>query len=210
MNLRLAALSAATLLTLAGNAPRRPPMSGALTKPLAQYTGDEFFQFTRGLSYGGGAERARRCRGNPACTGGGRVNVRIDAVTDEDSLSTATIPANGVIAARAENRGNGTEDRYGMQSGGRFSYYLVVLPGGTWALEELDRQGQSTSHHTVATGRFNGCNHPFVSGAKADFKTCAQAGAGHPTFSFASVETGTIDPPIWIGCASGCCTADQS
>jgi hypothetical protein len=81
------------------------------------------------------------------------------------------------------------------------------MPGGnSWRLEELDQQAGTWSHRMIAGGRLNGCNHPFVRGARADFKTCAQ-GAGGATFSFASSMQG-FDAPMWISCASGCCTAE--
>jgi len=191
---------------MGASTPARIPLSGDLTKPLAQYTGDEFYSLVNGLNYGGGNDRQRSCRGQQ-CAGGQKVSVRIDAVTDEDSLSTGNISQYGVIAARAVNHGNAQESRYGMQ-GGPHTYYLVVQPGGTWALEELDTQA-GHAHRTIATGHFTWCGHPFVRGARADFKTCAQAGGGdHPTFSFASFSQGR-DDPIWIGCAAGCCTADD-
>jgi hypothetical protein len=215
---KLAGLAAATMLTVMGPTPaeraRRVPLSGDLTKPLAQYTGDEFFALTRGLRYGQGADRGRRCRGTDGCTRGQQTTVRVDAISDADSLSAGNLPAYGVIAARAVNRGAGgeIENRYGMQSGGRYSYYLIVMPpgptGATWVLEELDVAGATRGHRTVATGRFTFCNHPYVRGARADFKTCAivkpTEASFFPSFSRQSLE----DAPLWIGCASGCCTAD--
>lgn len=219
-NWRIAGIAAATLLAVAGPAPTahgtRKALSGDLTKPLAQYTGDEFFALVRGLNYGSGADRQRRCRGNADCAGGRRTSVRVDAVADADSLSPGNLPQYGVIAALAVNHGADVEDRYGMQPGGRFAYYLIVLPsaGGTarWALEELDVAGNNRAHRTVASGRFNQCNHPYVRGARADFKTCAGA-AGliqASLVSFGSVRQGRDDEPLWIGCASGCCTSDGS
>src|SRR4051812_17925984 len=168
-------------MAMSGRQPApRSIRSGDLSKPLSQYSGDEFFSLTRGLSYGQGADRARRCRGDDACARGARMTVRVDAVADADSLSGGDLAPYGVIAARGVSRGQSgeVEDRYGMQSGGQYSYYLIVLPAGggsaTWVLEELDSQGNARSHHTVSSGRFNGCNHPYVRGARADFKTCAQ------------------------------------
>lgn len=142
------------------------------------------------------------------------MSVRADAVADADSLSGTTVGANGVVAARVINNGSDTENRYNMEpaTAGRRAYFLIVLPatGGTanWALEELDVQGNNRSHRTVSTGPLTACNHPFVRGARADFKTCATARGG--TFRQASfgLSAQEDDPPLWISCAAGCCTAD--
>jgi hypothetical protein len=199
------------ILTLAGVPPSsgtaRVASSGDLTKPIEQYSGDELAAFAGRLAYGQGAERARACRDTPECTTGQRTSVRIDAVADADSLGPGSVGGYGTIAARLINRGPGTETRYGMRGGGRQLHLLIVMPGGgTWRLEELDQQAGTWSHRMVASGRFNGCGHPYVRGARADFKTCAQ-GAGGTSVSLASAMQG-LDSPMWISCASGCCTAE--
>jgi hypothetical protein len=56
---------------------------GALPKPVDQMTGDELFDFTRSLTFGGGHERVRRCRGRQGCNGAhprDSTLVRVDAV----------------------------------------------------------------------------------------------------------------------------------
>ncbi len=196
----------------------RGATSGDLTKPIDQYTGDEFYNFTRGLNYVQGPDRQRRCRGNAACAGAQRTLVRPDAVADVDSLSQGNLPQYGVVAARVIVRGNDADAMYGMQpngADGRYSYYLIVMPGSSWRLEELNVQGTNRTHRMLATGRFTACNHPYVRGARADFKTCAEASAsarqGAVIFrpaSFGSLSQGSGEPPLWIGCASGCCTAE--
>lgn len=205
----------------------RRTLPGDLTKPIDQYSGDEFFALVSSLNYTGGQTRARRCSGNPACGQALRTNTRVDAVATEDSLSPGNLPQFGVVALRAIVNGQNTEAMYGMLPNGpdgRYSYYLIVLPGpngtATWRLEQLNIQGQTRTHSALRTGRFTPCNHAFVPGARADFRTCAEAAQGAAAsaqqtsvFRYASMSTmpmrqGT-EPPIWIGCASGCCTADQ-
>ncbi|HET9425742.1 MAG TPA: hypothetical protein VFO55_10255 [Gemmatimonadaceae bacterium] len=216
-NLRSAALAVIALVAIGAHAPPTQParraLSGDLTKPLAQYTGAQFATLTRRLRYGQGAERQRKCRGPAECSAGRLVTVRADAVADADSLSPTNLPRFGVIAARIRNRGVEMEERYNMRGGAQYSYYLIVLPAtngrATWILEELDTQGSVSAHRTVASGRFTPCNHQFARGARADFKTCAQA-AGGTTISLASFGgQGPDDPPIWIGCAAGCCIAES-
>jgi hypothetical protein len=191
------------------------PLPGALTKPLDQYSGDELYALTRQLQYTGGNERQRRCRGAPAC-GGPRptasTRIRIDAVGGEDSLSGGALPPNGVIAARALNRGQRADTMYNTQPGAAHENYLIVIPvagsaSANWRLEELTTTQGARSHRTIASGTFRGCNHPFVRGPKADFKTCAEAANVRPA-SFGSRMQGDGEAPIWIGCAEGCCTAD--
>ena len=197
----------------------RRALSGDLTKPLGQYTGDEFFTLVTRLNYTGGQERARRCRGNAACNQAQRTNVRVDGVADVDSVGPANLPPFGVVAMRAVVRGNDIESRYGMQpagQNGRFSYFLVVSPGANatarWRLEELSVQGTTRSHRTVAEGTLRGCvGHPFVRGGRADFRTCEQtadAGGARVTFASYSPALQGVDPPFWIGCAMGCCLAE--
>ena len=52
-----------------------------------------------------------------------------------------------------------------------------------------------------------GPGHSFQRGPRADFKTCEQAAQVRPA-SLGSALQGDIGPPIWFGCALGCCTAD--
>ena len=211
------ALAAMSLLALGAQAcdsqPARRPLSGDLTKPLAQYTGAQFAALVRPLQYGQGVERARRCRGLSECTAGRQVNVRIDAVVDADSLGPTNLAPNGVIAARIRNRSAEMEARYNMRGGAQYEYYLIVQRaaggGAGWVLEELDTQGTNVAHRTVASGRFVGCNHPFVRGARADFRTCNQTGGGRASVQLISFEKqGPDEPPIWVACAAGCCIAE--
>jgi hypothetical protein len=189
---------------------------GALPKPVDQMTGDELYAFTHGLTFTGGQERQRRCRGQAACRGPNPTRftrIRIDAVGGEDSLTTGPgLSANGTVAARGLNRGQLADSLYGMQPGQAYEFYLIVLPGpqggnATWRLEELTTTPGSRSHRSIMTGAFKGCNHPFVRGARADFKTCAQAAPVRQA-SFGALLQTEIDPPIWISCAAGCCTSD--
>jgi hypothetical protein len=211
------AVAALSLLTLGAeantNQPVRRPLSGDLTKPLAQYTGAQFAALVRPLRYGQGATRQRKCRGPAECTAGKQVAVRIDAVADADSLGAGSLPSHGVVAARVRNTGGEMEARYNMRGGAQYTYYLIVQPaaGGTagWLLEELDRQAGSVTHRTVASGRFVGCNHPFRRGARADFYTCADSPAGRAALQPVSFSRQTPeDPPIWISCMLGCCIAE--
>ena len=215
VTLLLVVAAGAMLPSPASQGQQRRALPGDLTKPIGQYTGDEFFALVNGLTYTGGQDRARRCTGNPACAANGRTNVRIDAVATEDSIAAGNLAQFGVVAARAIVRGNDTEAMYGMQSAGpngRFAYYLIVTPAGagaaTWRLEELNIQGNTRTHRLLTQGRFTPCNHPFVRGARADFKTCAEAAAAPASRGTLTALFQGVEPPIWIACAYGCCTAD--
>jgi hypothetical protein len=188
-------------------------LPGALAKAIDQYSGDELYAFAHGLTFGGGNERTRRCRGNAACRGTNpsqRARIRLDAVATQDSLSAAAVPANGVIMVRANNTGALADSMYNMQPGGSYEYYLIVLPGtgggATWRLEELDTTAGARAHRRVASGVIRECNHPFQRGARADFKSCTTATVRPASFS--ALQTGGGEEPIWYGCSSGCCTAD--
>ena len=188
-------------------------LPGTLAKAIDQYSGDELYTLAHGLTFTGGNERQRRCRGNAACRGANpsqRSRIRVDAVNAQDSLSAAAVPANGVIMVRANNTSTFADSMYNMQPGARYEYYLIVLPGtggrATWRLEELDTTQGARAHRSVATGVIRECNHPFQRGARADFKSCATA-AARPA-SFSAFQSGGGEEPIWYGCSSGCCTAD--
>ena len=211
------AVAAVSLLTLGARAPNQPTrrvLSGDLAKPLAQYTGAEFAALVRPLQYGQGATRNRRCRGPQVCGGTHRVSVRIDAVSDADSIGATTVGQNGVIAARLRNAGPEMEARYNMRAAPQYMYYFIVMSQGgnmTWVVEELDTQGTNVAHRTVASGRFVGCTHPYQKVARADFATCdnSPGRAGRATFAPASfTQGGPDDPPIWISCVMGCCIAE--
>ena len=192
-----------------------PGAPGSLQKPLTQYTGDEFYTLAHSLTYTGGAEAQRRCRGQAACRGPNptmHTRVRVDAVSGEDSLSAPTLPANGVIAVRALNRGQAADSMYNTQPGSQYEYYLIVTPTSpstaNWSLEELTTTPARRSHRTVSSGSFKQCGHPFVRGARADFKTCSQAALMHKAAFTLLPQSGVGDAPIWFACAEGCCTAD--
>jgi hypothetical protein len=206
------------LVTLTGA--MQPPQGQArralpsdLTKPIGQYTGNEFFNLVNGLNYVGGQDRVRGCRGAPGCGNTLRTNVRVDAIAGTDSIGPNNLPQFGVVVARAINRGQATEAMYGMLStgaNGRYSYYLIVLPnpdGPRWRLEQLSIQGNNRTHTLLAQGRFTPCNHPFVPGARADFRSCAQAATPASNGVLASFLQGN-DPPMWVTCLAGCCVAD--
>jgi hypothetical protein len=204
-----------TPASLAAVAAPQSSMPGALPKPLDQMSGDELFTFTSNLTFGGGQQRERRCRGRLGCRGPRPADstlMRVDAVEGQDSLSIGTLTANGVIATRALNLGTTVDSMYGTRPGKQFQYFLVVIPQkaglASWQLVELDTTTGARSHHTVSTGRFTPCGHAFRRGARAAFKTCSQAAAELRNVSSRSLFQGDGEAPIWFGCASGCCTAD--
>ena len=217
--LKHAAVAALTLMmvtftTPAPEAPQqRRALSGDLTKAIDQYTGDEFAALVGGMSFTGGQQRARRCRGNPACAQNRRTNVRVDEATDADSLSPGTIPQFGVVTVRAIVRGPDADARYGMQStgpDGRFAYFVIVTRGATagtmrWRLEELSVQGNVRAHRMLAQGQVRECNHPYVRGARADFKTCADPVVSQASFTPLSALFQAGEPPMWFACSAGCC-----
>jgi len=201
--------------SLAAAPPSTANLPGALTKPIDQYTGDEFYDFVQRLKWGGGVEKDRKCKGNAGCDGtkpSQHTRVRVDAVDGQDSISATTVPVNGVIAVRALNRGNLTEDRYGFKAERKLEYYMIVLPGtggnGQWRFEELDTTPGARRHTSFGTGTFQPCNHPYRPGRvnRVNFYTCENSPAS--TDSLQRSNLMMFDPPtdpIWIDCAAGCC-----
>jgi hypothetical protein len=188
-----------------------------LTKPIDQYTGDELYDFVQRLKWGGGVEKDRKCKGDPGCDGtkpSKQTKVRVDAVDGQDSISATTVPANGIVAVRASNRGTLTEDRYGFKAEKKLEYYLIVLPGtggnGRWKFEELGTTPGARKFTSVDSGTFKPCNHPYRPGRvnRANFYACADSPSGD------SVQTSNLmmfskpRDPIWTSCAAGCCIAD--
>jgi hypothetical protein len=188
-------------------------MPGALTKPIESYTGDELYDFVKRLQFSGGAERERKCRNDLGCSDAKapkRTTVRVDAVATQDSISASTTPKFGVVYIRAINKGNVEEARYGMKPGSHLEYYMIVLPdsagGMKWQLEQLDTTPKSRRHASIGSGAFQSCNHAWVAGARADFKTCAKAAAEHDSVAKLGLALqGVVDDPMWASCATGCC-----
>jgi hypothetical protein len=213
------AKAASAPVPLVGSAaPARPAgMPGALTKPLASYTGDEFYQLVQGQNYTGGHDQERKCKNDPGCGGTRRTLVTVDAIATQDSLTASNVPEFGVVYVRAVNKGDAEEARYNLLPfRDRYQYYLIVTKdnGGNsmrWTLEQLDLTPNARAHTTVGTGKFNPCpTHSYKPGAQANFKTCAQAAAAHDSL----VHLGLVlqsgeDPPIWASCGTGCCVADN-
>jgi hypothetical protein len=188
-----------------------------LTKPIEQYTGDEFYDFVQRLRWGGGVEVERKCKGNPGCDGTNpsrQTRVRVDAVDGQDSISATTVPANGVVSVRASNRGALVEDRYGFKPERKLEYYMIVLPGtggnGRWQFEELDTTPGARRHSSIGTGTFRPCNHPYRPGRvnRANFYECAESPAGDSVQTSNLMMFARLHAPVWIDCAAGCCIAD--
>jgi hypothetical protein len=189
-------------------------LPGTLTKPIDQYTGDEFYDFVQKLKWGGGVEKARKCKGDPACSGtkpSKETKVRVDAVDGQDSITTTALPANGVVAMRAINRGSLDEERYGFKADKKFEYYAIVSPGtgenGTWRVEELDTTPGARRHTSFGTGTFQPCNHPFRPGRvnRANFYTCEGSLAADSAQTSNLLMFAASSDPIWFDCARGCC-----
>jgi hypothetical protein len=195
-------------------AAQRAPGPGELTKPLADYTGEEFYQLTQTLQYAGANERTRRCRGagceagNPPAT----TRLRVEGIVREDSVGLVNVPPFGVIVARGRNLGGRPDAMYGMRPGAPYSYFLVILPptapGGAarWQIEQLDAQGVNRAHSPLTTGFARGCNHPFRPGARSDFRTCADTSTVRP--ASLRFQGGNLEAPWWFNCDDGCCTTD--
>jgi len=192
-------------------------LPGELTKPIDQYTGDEFHALVQRLPWAGGVDRERKCRGDATCEGTTptrRTMVRVDAVNGQDSISATSVAANGVVTIRAINRGTIDEDRYGLKANRRLEYYLIVLPGdaaaGRWRLEELDTTPGARKHASVGTGTFRPCNHPFRAKRvnRANFFTCADSHLSDSVQTSGLALFAVATDPMWTDCAQGCCLAD--
>ena len=206
--LRTIAVLTASLVTLSCRR-ETSGLPGTLTKPLDQYTGDEFLGFVGGLKQAEGHERERKCRDTAGCEGALKTKVYVNAIATQDSLSARTVPQFGVVYIHAVNRGGAVEARYGMKPGPAIEYYLVVVPdsakkGMTWELEEVDSKART--HTTLARGPFTPCNHTWKRGADADFKSCENSAAAHDSVAHLSlIAQGTLDDPFWASCSEGCC-----
>ena len=197
-------------------------MPGQLPKAVEKLSGEEFYQFTRSLQWGGGVERERDCSGRTGCGGSEALlhtTVRVDAVDGQDSLLATFGPANGVVAVRALNTGTLEEAIYGFKPNKNLEYYAIVLPEdatkGRYIIEELDVTPGARSHRTIRMGAFQPCNHPFQKGRaiRAAFYQCDDAHSMPATISLVGYRNpitpcpkcrGASDP-IWIDCAAGCC-----
>lgn len=191
----------------------RKVLPGDLTKPIDQYTGDEFYALVQSLKYEGGQSRERKCKDNPACSGTKRIKVDVDAVATQDSISAGTMPQFGVVYIRAINKGDAVEARYNLQPGRQYEYYVILSTNAsgqmTWRLEQLDTTQGARRHSNAGTGIFTPCDNQWRAGARADFRTCAQAAAMHDsTVRLGLALQGAGDPPMWSACATGCCVLE--
>jgi hypothetical protein len=196
--------------TLVGAARSARSYPGALTKPIDDYTADELFDLTNGLKYVGSHERERKCKDSPDCQGTApkkKTLVQVSAIEAQDSLSAGDVPQFGVVYARAINKGDVEEARYGIRPGKSLRYYMIVQRDSAgalrWRLEELDTK-KPRRHASAATGPFQGCGHAWTPGARADFKTCNAAERGDTVVTL-PLAMQAYDDPLWTSCAAGCC-----
>jgi hypothetical protein len=203
--------AAASRALVGTGAPAQPSLPGALEKPLAQYTADEFFAFTHGLAFGGGIDKPRKCKASTGCEvrGGKLTSARVDAVDGQDSLSATVVPPNGVVAVRARNTGAYEEARYGLRAGAEYEYYVVVLPdtGGTarWSMQQLVTTAGARALTEVGQGTFRACPHVSKGSYRANFHTCEDAHLADSVVKMRLLLQEAISDPIWVKCGSGCC-----
>ena len=192
-------------------------MPGALTKPLDAYSGDELYDFVRKLSFTGGHERDRRCKNATGCEGAlatRRTKVQIDAVARQDSIAPSNAGQFGVLYIRALNKGDAEEARYSLKPGANFEYFVIVSADSAgamrWRFEQLDTTEKARRHSQIGSGVFAGCNHKWIAGAAADFKTCEMARGAARNDSTVQLglvlQAGDVEP-AWAACSMGCCIA---
>jgi hypothetical protein len=184
---------------------------GALTKPIDDYSGDEFYDLTQSLKYVGSHDRERKCKNSPDCDGGApkkKTLVQVSAVATQDSLGAGDVPPFGVVYVRAINKGDAEEARYGLRPGKSLRYYMIVQRDSAgalrWRLEELET-AKPRRHVSVGVGTFHGCDHVWTPGASADFKTCADAAPRSDTVVTLPLVMQGFGDPMWAVCAMGCC-----
>jgi hypothetical protein len=201
--------SAARALAAAPRSARTYP--GALTKPIDAYSGDEFYELTRGLRYVGSHERQRKCRNAAGCdapSGAKTTLVQVSAVATQDSVGVADVPAFGVVYVRAINRGDAEESRYRMRPGKTLRYYAIVHRDSTgglgWRLEELDT-AVPRRHSRIASGHIRSCGHPWTPGARADFRACDTPEQSDSVLTLPLAMKVATDDPIWTLCDDSCC-----
>jgi hypothetical protein len=189
---------------------KNKPLPGDLTKPIDDYTGEEFSALVKKLKYVGGHERQRKCKNDPGCSGSKRTAVLVDAVATQDSIAPSNTPPFGLVYVRAINKGNAPEARYGLlPSNKQYEYYMIVTDdsagtGMLWRMEQFDKKART--HSKFGEGKFVSCNHTWVAGAQADFKSCANSAAAHDSVVKLGLNLQTFDgEPIWASCANGCC-----
>jgi hypothetical protein len=189
---------------------KNKPLPGDLTKPIDDYTGAEFEALVKKLKFVGGHERQRKCKNDPGCSGSKRTLVLVDAVATQDSIAPSTTPEFGIVYVHAINKGDAPEARYGMLPHNKqYEYYMIITAdsagtGMQWRLEQMDTKAHV--HSKFGTGQFVGCNHKWVAGAGADFKTCAQSAAAHDSVMKLGLNLQAGDgDPIWAVCSMGCC-----
>ncbi|MEO7457538.1 MAG: hypothetical protein ABIY52_14845 [Gemmatimonadaceae bacterium] len=213
---KAAAAASSQPAALVGSAPNaRKALPGELTKPIDSYTGDEFYDLVKKLTYVGGKTVQRNCKNDPGCGATKKTAVTVDAVATQDSLAPSTVPQFGVVYIHAVNKGDAQEARYGMlPSRDKYEYYMVITAdsAGTamnWRLEQLDTSPKARQHSSIGTGKFTPCNHTWVAGARADFKTCAGAASSRDSVVHLGLALqGSGMDPMWSSCAAGCCIGD--
>ncbi|MBA3646057.1 MAG: hypothetical protein H0W63_07730 [Gemmatimonadaceae bacterium] len=235
--LSVAACSAASISTYPSSSAtqptgyvRPPKLSGELTQPLANYSGDDLMTFVKGTKMGGGNTQRRKCRSFFSCLGGfGKTPVTITATADAKYLDSKDPGTYGTIAAVVDRI---HEDTDGYPFLKNDTYLFIVYPAtstrvATWVLAQLEKSGSSYSQSTVANGAFHECTPKarlWWAGSSADFQECGKVRHPPPAvqkmdmlgfgglkviFSNLALFYGG-DDSAWVTCASGCCTMDAT
>jgi hypothetical protein len=168
------------------------------------------------LSYTGAHERDRRCANAPGCEGTPPtkfVKVQVEAIATQDSIAPSNATTNGVVYVRALNRGDAEEAKYRLAPGAQYEYFVVVnaptKDAMQWTLVQLDTSSKARRLTTIGSGKFTPCNHQWVAGAQADFKSCDKARSARDSIvKLGLVLQGFDNDPMWATCSTGCCIVE--
>ncbi len=192
--------------------------SPRLTKPVTDYTGDEFQTVVSALYFGGSAvdDVMTSDTGMGAPQPPGDAELMIEAMSEANRVDLNDVGNFGTVVARLRNLGGGSDPTFGTTPGASHEYYVVVTPGtssdtAAFTIVRLTRGPNPAIQPRGRTGIIAPCavDEPAPSYSSARFGGCVHRGdvAEAERTSFFGVRTLWAQGrgSAWVSCSAGCC-----
>lgn len=193
--------------------------SPRLTKPVTDYTGDQFQAVVSALYFGGSAvdDVVDPDTGAAAPQPPGGAELMVEAMSEANQVNLNDVGNFGTVVARLRNLGGGSDPTFGTTPGASHEYYIIVTPGtradtAAFTIVRLTRGPNPSIDPRGRTGIIAPCadDEAAPSYSSARFGGCTHRGATATAERPGFFGVGTLwaqegRGSIWVSCSAGCC-----
>lgn len=191
--------------------------SPRLTKPVADYTGEQFQSLISALYFGGSSvDSAIAADTSVTAPAPGSAELMIEAMSAANQVDLNDVGNYGTVVARLRNLGGGSDPTFGTTPGATREYYVIVTPDprpdtAAFAIVGLVRGPRPTVLPRGNTGIIAPCaeDEPPPAYSSARFGGCTHRGSTAVTERRSLFGVRTLwaqgRGSAWVSCTAGCC-----